>query len=586
MVLIDVNGYKMYLLKDDPGLSRVLAKKGIWEKATTEMVKNTIKPGMTVIDIGANLGYYALLESKLVGPRGKVYAIEPVEQNYETLLKNIELNKAHNIMPFKLAIGSANVAREMLLSCNSNHGTFMDASLFSGFYTERMEKIGRDKAQMEMLTLDRFIELQGIEKVDYIRMDVEGYEVEIAKGMTETLERFSPQVLMELHYVHFNDERILDKMVLDILSKGYEIGKLSNRKRAVPVSSLWDKEVRKACPHVLFKKRGRKIKILGALPELIRGAGAHRANLLLLDALVERGFDVKAYATRKAWDGLKIDFIFTRERKRVAELFDWADVIFTQGKEIPKIRSLIGRKPVIYYAHNNYRINTIHSFYEISEQDIDLLIFNAKWVLETTPWRNDSIVVNPPVFAEQFKTKPGDHITLVNIGVQKGGETFFELARRFPEKKFLGVKSWGKQFIPKEIPDNVTLISPTNNMRDDVYSKTKVLLMPSQYSGPTELWQWTESWGMVGVEAMSSGIPVIAHPAPGLLESLDYAGIFIDRKDYNGWEEAIRKLDDPDVYRRQSELSLKRVTELDPNPQIDALAEMIKRKLGYWKCYR
>ena len=117
------------------------------------------------------------------------------------------------------------------------------------------------------------------------------------KGMTETLERFSPQVLMELHYVHFNDERILDKMVLDILSKGYEIGKLSNRKRAVPVSSLWDKEVRKACPHVLFKKRGRKIKILGALPEFIRGAGAHRANLLLLDALVERGFDVKVYAT-------------------------------------------------------------------------------------------------------------------------------------------------------------------------------------------------------------------------------------------------------------------------------------------------
>ena len=123
---------------------------------------------------------------------------------------------------------------------------------------------------------------------------------------------------------------------------------------------------------------------------------------------------------------------------------------------------------------------------------------------ETTPWRNDSIVVNPLFLPNSLKLNPEDHITLVNISVQKGGETFFELARRFPEKKFLGVKSWGKQFIPKEIPDNVTLISPTNNMRDDVYSKTKVLLMPSQYSGPTELWQWTESWGMVGVEAMSS----------------------------------------------------------------------------------
>ena len=164
MVLIDVNGYKMYLLKDDPGLSRVLAKKGIWEKATTEMVKNTIKPGMTVIDIGANLGYYALLESEASWPSGKVYAIEPVEQNYETLLKNIELNKAHNIMPFKLAIGSANVAWEMLLSCNSNHGTFMDASLFSGFYTERMKKIGKGKAQMKCLLWTDLLSCKGLKR--------------------------------------------------------------------------------------------------------------------------------------------------------------------------------------------------------------------------------------------------------------------------------------------------------------------------------------------------------------------------------------------------------------------------------------
>jgi len=586
MILKDVNGYKMYLLKDDPGLSRVLAKHGIWERATTAIVMKMIRPGMTVIDVGANLGYYALLESRLVGPKGKVYAIEPVAQNYEVLVKNIELNKAHNVKAFRLAMGSVNGCMEMLLSCNSNHGTFMDASLFSNFYTERMEKIGRNKVQMEMLTLDKFIEDQGIEKVDLIRMDVEGYEVEIVKGMAETLVKLSPQLLIELHFVHFENERLLDQMIFDILNKGYEIDKLSIRKKGVPVSLLWDKEVRKTCPHVLFKKRKGKIKILGALPDLFRVSGAHRANLLLLDALAERGFDVKAYASRKAWDGLKIDFTFTRDRKQVAGLFDWADVIFTQGKEIPKIKSLVGRKPVVYYAHNNYRINTIHSFYEISEQDIDLLIFNARWVFETTPWRNDSIVVNPPVFAEQFKTKTGDHITLVNISVQKGGETFFELARRLPEKKFLGVKSWGKQFIPKEIPNNVTLISPTNNMRDDVYSKTRILLMPSQYRGPTELWEWTESWGMVGVEAMSSGIPVIAHPTPGLLESLDYAGIFVDRKDYKGWEDAIRELDDPDEYSRKSELALKRVAELDPNSQIDALAEMIRQKLGYWKCYK
>ncbi len=586
MILKEVNDYQMYLLKDDPGISAHILKHGVWEAPNTKIVKKTVRPGMTVIDIGANLGYYALLESQLVGPSGKVYAIEPVEQNYEVLKKNIELNKADNIIPFKLAIGSANETKEMLLSCNSNHGTFMDASLFSGFYAKRMERIGADKAQMEMLTLDKFIEMQGIEKVDFIRMDVEGYEVEIVKGMMETIKKLSPQILMEIHFVHFDNERVVDEMIYNILTQGYEIGKLSNRKKAISPLAIRKQEVRKTCPHVLFKKRERKIKMLAALPETYKVSGAHRANLLLLDALADRGFEVKAYATREPMDGLKIDFTLSRRRERVAKLFEWADVIFTQGKEIPKIRSLVGRKPVIYYAHNNYRINTIHSFYEISEQDIDLLIFNAKWVLETTPWRHDSVVVNPPVFAEQFKTTPGDHITLVNIGIKKGGETFFEIAKRMPDKKFLGVKSWGQQFVPKEMPDNATVIDPTDNIRDDVYAKTRILLVPSQYFGPNELWEWTESWGMVGVEAMSSGIPVIAHPAPGLLESLSYAGLFVDRNDYDGWVEAIKKLDDPDEYQKRSELALKRAAELDPNPQIDALAELIKKKLGYWEHYR
>jgi glycosyltransferase involved in cell wall biosynthesis len=85
---------------------------------------------------------------------------------------------------------------------------------------------------------------------------------------------------------------------------------------------------------------------------------------------------------------------------------------------------------------------------------------------------------------------------------------------------------------------------------------------------------------------MSSGIPVIAHPAPGLEESLSYAGIFLNREDYGAWEAAIRKLDDADEYQEQSELCLKRVKELDPAPQLDALADMVKRRCLYWKYLR
>jgi len=62
--------------------------------------------------------------------------------------------------------------------------------------------------------------------------------------------------------------------------------------------------------------------------------------------------------------------------------------------------------------------------------------------------------------------------------------------------------------------------------------------MPSEY----------ESWGRVGVEAMASGIPVIAHPTPGLQESLGDAGVFVDRNDIDGWERAIRRLLTPRAY--------------------------------------
>ena len=81
--------------------------------------------------------------------------------------------------------------------------------------------------------------------------------------------------------------------------------------------------------------------------------------------------------------------------------------------------------------------------------------------------------------------------------------------------------------------------------------------MPSDY----------ESWGMVGVEAMHSGIPVIAHPTPGLRESLADAGTFIDRGDVDAWEAAIRRLyDDEDAFTR----ARKRAGELDPVDELDA----------------
>lgn len=109
------------------------------------------------------------------------------------------------------------------------------------------------------------------------------------------------------------------------------------------------------------------------------------------------------------------------------------------------------------------------------------------------------------------------------------------------------------------------MIPTTKDMRT-VWAQTRILLMPSAF----------ETWGMVGVEAMCSGIPVIAHPTTGLRESLGDAGIFADRNNPAEWVDAIRRLDDPAAYRAASERAFARVRQLDPRKSLRRFARAVE----------
>ena len=89
-----VQGSKMQLHLDDGGISADLALDGIREPLSTKTVHEEVREGYTVVDIGANIGYYALMESGLAGKKGKVYAIEPSQNNFSNLVKNIKLLEA------------------------------------------------------------------------------------------------------------------------------------------------------------------------------------------------------------------------------------------------------------------------------------------------------------------------------------------------------------------------------------------------------------------------------------------------------------------------------------------------------------
>jgi FkbM family methyltransferase len=159
---------------------------GEWEHWDTLYLRRTIKPGWTVIDVGSNLGYYALLAARLAGPPGRVFAFEPTPSTYQALLKNIALNNAQNITPYQLALsdscGSVSVIEDVQDDYN------------------RIGPPGKPgHTQVPSLTLDRFVEWRQLRNIDFIKVDIEGAEHKFLLGARKTLERFRPIIAIELN---------------------------------------------------------------------------------------------------------------------------------------------------------------------------------------------------------------------------------------------------------------------------------------------------------------------------------------------------------------------------------------------------
>jgi FkbM family methyltransferase len=182
----------MVVTHEDEGLSQELFVYGIHEPVLSVLIHNEIRKGDVIVDVGANIGYYVLIESSLVGANGKVIAIEPDPRSSQLLKENIALNCSKlNIDVFDVAIGSQKGVGRLCLSpaFNKSH---MRSHIFQG-------KGARDlEMSINTVPLDELISNQP--KIDAIRMDLEGYEFEAISGMIRTLLKFRPRLLiMELH---------------------------------------------------------------------------------------------------------------------------------------------------------------------------------------------------------------------------------------------------------------------------------------------------------------------------------------------------------------------------------------------------
>ena len=187
--IVKINkSYKMLLSPRKEGIHRDLF---IYRKreplATNFLIRSGIlKKGSNILEAGANIGYYALLEWEIIKPSGIIYAVEPVTLNIENLLDNIAINKPNNIIPFKLAFGEKEGKATIYLSKKSNWCTLNKNNV--------QYQTGSETTTLT--TLDKFLEKK--QKISFIRMDVEGYEYEILRGGTETLKE-NITIQMEIH---------------------------------------------------------------------------------------------------------------------------------------------------------------------------------------------------------------------------------------------------------------------------------------------------------------------------------------------------------------------------------------------------
>ena len=307
----------------------------------------------------------------------------------------------------------------------------------------------------------------------------------------------------------------------------------------------------------------------------VHNAGAEWMQHEINKYLISQGHEVRVMLPNKATVDYGIKEAYTFEGvycfprpQNYRGAVEWADVLISY-LDLTQYAILFGLKfnrPVVWIAHNTFHYENIKQNKQV------FVVYNSNAAVKECNYENPYFVLHPPVDYRYYdvKTDKGEYITLINLNDNKGARQFYKLAQRMPERKFLAVKgAYDVQLMPHESLQNVTVFEHQTDIRE-VYKKTRILLMPSEY----------ESWGRTATEAMCNGIPVIANPTFGLKENLDYAGIYCDRLKLDDWQKAIEKLDDEKEYKKASQKARKRSRELDPETELRSFTDWLRQITG------
>lgn len=216
--------------------------KGYYAPDLSTVIKKLVKPGMQVMDIGANVGAYSLLIAERGGKDGKVIAFEPNPEVRQRLAYNVRLNRLDNqvrIFPFALSDEEGEFTLYVPHSAYPNRGI---ASL-----KRHVSEVLKEEIRIEVKTLDDIFVDTGLTQLDFLKVDTDGSDAEVLQGGMEVIKRFLPYIIFENYYLARSDAVVtIEKIRSQLRSLGYSfftIGYFGRIRPCHPEKPLPDSDI-------------------------------------------------------------------------------------------------------------------------------------------------------------------------------------------------------------------------------------------------------------------------------------------------------------------------------------------------------
>jgi len=194
---IALDGYSLFVRPSDRDIGSAIAKGVSYEPHVTALLRRELARGDTFLDVGANIGHFTMLAAHLVGPSGKVIAIEPMDKNLQLLYLAIEKNGFGNIEVFPFGASDRSSLVAIITDPNTSNALVQSAK------SQRRPSLFAPTRTLDWMCA-------GLGRLDFVKMDIEGHEMFAWRGAKDLFARFKPKIATEFHPLAMRENAAID----------------------------------------------------------------------------------------------------------------------------------------------------------------------------------------------------------------------------------------------------------------------------------------------------------------------------------------------------------------------------------------